>query len=93
MQPPKTEKERRGFLGRLQYISRFIARLMSTCEPIFKLLKKGELKVWNDQCQQAFEAIKEYLTNPQVLVPPCPGKPLLLYLLVLEEAMGSMLAQ
>jgi hypothetical protein len=42
MPPPKTEKEIRGFLGRLQYISRFIARLTTTCEPIFKLLKKGE---------------------------------------------------
>jgi hypothetical protein len=46
MPPPKTEKEIRGFLGRLQYISRFIARLTTTCEPIFKLLKKGEPKEW-----------------------------------------------
>ena len=43
---PKTEKEIRGFLGRLQYISRFIARLTTTCEPIFKLLEKGEPKEW-----------------------------------------------
>ena len=28
--PPKTEKEIRGFLGRLQYITRFIARLTTT---------------------------------------------------------------
>jgi hypothetical protein len=46
MPPPKIEKEIRGFLGRLQYISRFIARLTTTCEPIFKLLKKGEPKEW-----------------------------------------------
>jgi hypothetical protein len=44
MPPPKTEKEIRGFLDRLQYISRFIARLTITCKPIFKLLKKGESK-------------------------------------------------
>ena len=42
MPPPKSEKEIRGFLGRLQYISRFIAKLTSTCEPIFKLLRKNE---------------------------------------------------
>ena len=46
MLPPKIEKEIRGFLGRLQYISRLIARLTTTCEPIFKLLKKGEPKEW-----------------------------------------------
>ena len=41
MPVPKTEKEVRGFLGRLQYISRFIARLTDICEPIFHLLRKN----------------------------------------------------
>ena len=31
----RTEREIRGFLGRLQYISRFIARLTDIYEPIF----------------------------------------------------------
>ena len=31
----KTEKEVRGFLGRLNYIARFIAQLTTTCESIF----------------------------------------------------------
>ena len=31
MPPPRSEKEIRGFLGRLQYISRFITKLTSTC--------------------------------------------------------------
>ena len=35
MSPPQTEIEIRGFLGRLQNISRFIVRLVDTCEPIF----------------------------------------------------------
>lgn len=39
--PPKNEKEIRGFLGRVQYISRFISQLTTKCEPIFKLLKKA----------------------------------------------------
>ena len=67
MPPTKTEKEVQGFLGKLQYISRFISCLTSKCEPIFKLLKKGEPKEWNDDCQKTFETIQEYLTNPPVL--------------------------
>jgi hypothetical protein len=35
MPTPKTEKEVRGFLGRLNYIARFIAQLTTTCELIF----------------------------------------------------------
>ena len=42
MPPPKSEKEIRGFLGQLQYISRFIAKLTSICEPIFQLLRRNE---------------------------------------------------
>ena len=31
----RTEKQVRGFLGRLNYISRFISHMTRTCEPIF----------------------------------------------------------
>ena len=50
MSPPHTETKIRGFLGRLQYISRFIVRLTDTCEPIFRLLRRKQPKVWDDQC-------------------------------------------
>ena len=40
MKPPRIEKEIQGFLGRIQYINKFIAQLTMTCEPIFRLLKK-----------------------------------------------------
>ena len=33
--PPRTQKEVRGFLGRLNYIARFIAQLTNQCDPIF----------------------------------------------------------
>ncbi|RVW83100.1 hypothetical protein CK203_040751 [Vitis vinifera] len=52
-----------------------------------------EIRVWNDDCQLAFEKIKEYLLSPPVLVPPTPGRPLLLYLSVSDMALGCMLAQ
>ena len=91
--PPKSEKEIRGFLGRLQYISQFITKLTFTCKPIFKLLRKHEPHTWNDKCQKAFELIKEYLLHPPILVPPQYEKPLLLYLSVIGDAVGSMLAQ
>ena len=93
MPPSKSEKEIRGFLGRLQYISRFIAKLISTCESIIKLLRKNEPHTWNDEYQKAFELIKEYLLHPPILVCLRHGKPLLLYLLIIENVVGSMLAQ
>ena len=92
MLAPRNEKEIGGFLGRLQYISRFIARLTNICEPIFRLLRKNQPTVWSNDCQCAFEKIKECLLSPPVLVPPTSGQALLLYLSVMDIALGCMLA-
>ena len=93
MPVPRTENEIKGFLGKLQYINRFIARLIDICEPIFRLLRKNQPIVWNDDCQFAFERIKEYLLSPPILVPPMSGHLLLLYLSVSDMALECMLAQ
>ena len=92
MPPLKNEKEIKGFLGCLQYISLFITKLTSTYEPIFKLLRKNEPHIWNDECQKAFELIKEYSLHPPILAAPKLGKLLLFYLSIIEDAVGSMLA-
>ena len=64
--PPKNKKEVMSFLGRLNYISHFIAQSTVICEPIFKLLKKDAAVKWTSECQQAFDKIKDYLSNPPV---------------------------
>src|ERR1051325_246291 len=93
MPEPRTEKEVCGFLGRLNYISRFISHMTATCEPIFKLLRKDQMVRWNDDCQVAFDKIKEYLQEPPILMPPVEGRPLIMYLTVLESSMGCVLGQ
>lgn len=93
MHAPKTEKELRGFLGRLNYISRFISHLTVTCEPIFKLLGKDQAIIWNNDCKNSFEKIKEYLQEPIILIPPVPGRPLIMYFTVLEGSIGCVLDQ
>ncbi|XP_077228517.1 uncharacterized protein LOC143861474 [Tasmannia lanceolata] len=93
MLSPKTEKEIRGFLGKVQHLSGFITQLTSTCEPIFKLLKKNASKQWNLECQQACEKIKDCLSSPPVLTPAVAGRPFLLYLSNTDTSLGCMLAQ
>ncbi|XP_070028705.1 uncharacterized protein [Nicotiana sylvestris] len=93
LSPPKNKKEVMSLLGRLNYISRFIAQLTTTCEPIFKLLKKDAAVRWTDDCQKAFDMIKYYLSKPPVLVPPEPGRPLFLYLSVMDNYFGCILGQ
>ena len=63
------------------------------CDPVFKLLRKNQLIEWNEECQKAFNKIKEYLISLPVLKPPRQGKLLILYLALEENAMGVILAQ
>ncbi|KAA3468857.1 reverse transcriptase [Gossypium australe] len=56
--PPRTQKEVRGFLGMLNYITRFISQLTEKCDPVFCLLKKHNPGVWDDECQKAFDRVK-----------------------------------
>ena len=93
MPAPKTEKQVRGFLGRLNYISRFISHMTATCAPIFKLLRNDQSHDWTEDFQKAFDSIKEYLSEPPILSPPVEGRPLIMYLTVLEDSMGCVLGQ
>ncbi|XP_060183057.1 uncharacterized protein LOC132613010 [Lycium barbarum] len=91
--PPKTKKEFTSFLERVNYIERFIAQSTIIVEPILKLLKKDAQTKWTKECQEAFDTINRYLSNPPVLVPPRPRSPLLLYLSVAENAFDCVLGK
>ncbi|KAI5437267.1 hypothetical protein KIW84_023402 [Lathyrus oleraceus] len=93
MPAPKTEKQVRGFLGRLNYISRFISYMTIICAPIFKLLWKDQSCDWIVDFHKAFDIIKEYLLEPLILSPPVEGRSLIMYLTVLDESMGCVLGQ
>ncbi|KAA0043022.1 uncharacterized protein E6C27_scaffold75G001010 [Cucumis melo var. makuwa] len=45
------------------------------------------------RCQKDFDKIKDYLQSPPILVPPTPGRPLILYFTVNEGSMGCVLGQ
>ena len=50
MPTPQIEKQIRSFIGKINYIARFIAQLTATCGPLFKLLKKDAKIEWIDEC-------------------------------------------
>lgn len=67
--------------------------MTATCEPIFKFLQKDQAIEWNSDCQKAFEKIRDYMQVPYIMIPPIHGKPLFMYLTVLEDSMGCMLGK
>ena len=89
MQPPKTTKDVQRLTGRVATLNRFMSRSTDKYLPLFKTLKKAF--EWTDECQQAFEELKKYLTEPPLLSPSKQGEELYLYLAVSPTVVSSAL--
>jgi hypothetical protein len=93
MPPPKNLKELKSLQGKLAYIRRFISNLSGRIQPFSKLMKKGAPFIWDEQCQNAFDSIKQYLLHPPVLMAPIKGRPLILYIAAQHASVGALLGQ
>ncbi|GKD54475.1 reverse transcriptase domain-containing protein [Tanacetum coccineum] len=68
--PPTNIKGVRSFLGHAGFYQRFIKDFSKIARPITKLLEKDTLFEFNDECQKAFELLKEKLTCAPMIVSP-----------------------
>ena len=80
MKSPTRLKEVQKLTGCMAAPSRFVARMGERGQPFFALLKKQDKFVWTQEAEEAFIALKRYLSNPPVLVAPQPNEELFLYI-------------
>lgn len=62
--------ELRSFLGLTNYYRKFIKGYSAIAVPLTNLLKKGQAWNWDAKAQEAFEALKQVVTEEPVLVLP-----------------------
>ncbi|XP_021831124.1 uncharacterized protein LOC110771174 [Prunus avium] len=91
MKPPSTVKEIQSLTGRAAALNRFLSRSTDKCRPFFRALKKGQRDKWDEECEEAFQNLKTYLTSPPLLSKPVPGEDLFVYLAVSNSAVSSAL--
>ncbi|XP_028106068.1 uncharacterized protein LOC114305156 [Camellia sinensis] len=93
--PLANKKELQNFLGKVNFLRRFIANLAKKTlafSPLVKIKSDYEFK-WETCHQEAFDLLKKYLANPPVLMPPMARKPLKLYISASDLSIGCLLAQ
>nr|XP_025682159.1 uncharacterized protein LOC112783427 [Arachis hypogaea] len=92
MHSPTTVKEVQRLTGRLAALSRFLPCLAAKSFNFFQCLKKTTKQFsWDQQCEEAFSNLKQFLSKPPVLQKPKLGEPLYLYLFVTDTTISSVL--
>jgi hypothetical protein len=91
MQDPISMKDVQKLTGRVGALNRFIPRAAERSLPFFQVLRSTKNFQWFETQKQAFQELKEHLSNMTKLCPPEPRSPLLLYVSVSNSAVSVVL--
>ncbi|GMH16200.1 hypothetical protein Nepgr_018041 [Nepenthes gracilis] len=82
MRSPRMVREVQQLTGRVAALSRFLAKSAGEALSFFKALKgtKSRDFQWSDDCEEAFQGLKSYLSSSPLLASPQHGEELYLYL-------------
>ena len=88
---PRSKKGIQQLTSRLAALGRFISRFTNRLKPFFATLRAANRAEWNEECDWAFMEIKQYLTEPPILVSLEAGDTLYLYLAASDIAVSAAL--
>lgn len=93
MPAPKSVREVRGFIGAIGYYRRFIPAFSRLAGPLIALTKKYARFRWTEDCQRAFDCLREQLTAIPLLTYPDLSRPMVLYTDASDRCIGVVLTQ
>ncbi|KAF8684327.1 hypothetical protein RHS04_01435 [Rhizoctonia solani] len=90
---PTKVKEVQSFLGFANFLRQFVANFSHMARPLHNLVKKDTPWKWDTKEQEAFQGLKNAITNALVLCHADPSKPYFLETDASSAALGSILSQ
>ena len=75
----------------LVLLNRFISKFVNRCRPFYQLLRNWKEFQWDEECDKAFQDLKEYLTQAPMLTATDSGEDLFMYLSVSDHAVSTVL--
>ncbi|CAN6704204.1 unnamed protein product [Malus baccata var. baccata] len=90
---PTSVREVRSFLGHAGFYRRFIKDFSKISNPLCRLLQKDVSFDFNEECEKAFNHLKEMLTSAPIIVPPDWSLPFELMCDASDYALGAVLGQ
>ncbi len=93
LKEPSNKQELQTFLGMITYLSAYIPRLSDCTHNLRQLLQKDADFQWHNEHQQAFENLKELISNANALQYFDPTKPTVVQVDASLNALGAALVQ
>lgn len=90
---PKTQKNVRQFLGKINFYHEYIPKSSVILEPLHNLLRKSQKFVWSVECQNSFERIKNLLCSQPILEIFDQNLPINIHTDASLEGIGAVLKQ
>lgn len=93
MPPPRTIRDMQQLTGRIAALNLFLSRSADRSLPFFQILWAVKDFEWTDECQRAFDQLKEHLAQLPAIYAPTPGEPLYLYLAATAHEVSAALVK
>ena len=90
---PTTVKQVQSFLGFGNFYWKFIKKFSELARPLNDLLKKDRKFEWTQECQTAFDTLKQRFTEEPVLMMPDQSRPFQIEADASKYASGAVLTQ
>ena len=90
---PHSPTEVRSFIGLASFYRRFIRNFSKIAAPLTNLTHKGAKFNWTEECDNAFDTLKQALVNPPLLAYPDFTKEFILSTDASLTAIGAVLSQ
>ena len=93
LQPPKTVREIRSFLGHVGFYRRFIKDFSKITKPLTGLLMKDAEFIFDNKCLEAFQTLKQALISAPIMQTPDWNEPFEIMCDASDYAVGAVLGQ
>jgi hypothetical protein len=90
---PRSRKEVQDFLGKINFLRRFVSNFVELVKHITTMLRKGNEVKWTTEPRESFVQIKKELTEALVLINPDYSKDFLVFSFSSFDTVASILLQ
>jgi hypothetical protein len=93
LSPPSSKKSMQSFLGKINFVRRFVPSFSKMVRPLQNLIKKDVLYHWGPKESQAFDSIRKTIVEAPSLISPDFSQDFMLYTFAFDQSYVAVLTQ